>query len=140
MKKSFFKVGGHFLPITSPALVTFTRFLACTFRKVLSTSALKRFYRDSYIFGIIIYLLMDKQFPWLVLKHIYKYNSWGLNGTKYWRLFIIEYLQLNKLKQTFQSYILSFLIFFAEEQYMKRPVNVCTKGQRIAGALSRVSI
>ena len=33
-KKSFLKVGGLFLPLTSPVLVTFTRFLACTFRKV----------------------------------------------------------------------------------------------------------
>ena len=42
---------------------------------------------------------MDKYVPWLALKHISKYNSWGLNGTKYWRFFIIEYLQPNKLKK-----------------------------------------
>ena len=93
------KVGDLFLPLTSPVLITFTRFLACTFIKVWSTFALKRFYRRSYIFEIITHLLMDKQFPWLVLKHTSKHNFWGLNGTKYWRLFIAEYLQPNKFKK-----------------------------------------
>ena len=37
------------MPITSPVLVTFTRFLACTFKKVWSNSALKSFYHRSYI-------------------------------------------------------------------------------------------
>ena len=99
MKESFLKVGGHFLPFTSSVLLTFTRFLSSTFRKVWSTSALKRFYRRFYIFRIITHLLMDKKFPWLLLKHISKHNSWGWDGTKYWRLFIAEYLQLNKLKK-----------------------------------------
>ena len=41
-----------------------------------------------------------------------KYNSWELNGAEYWGFFIAEYLQPNKLKKKFQSYILSFLGFF----------------------------
>ena len=28
-----------------------------------------------------------------------KHNPWGLNGTKYWRFFIVEYLQPNKFKE-----------------------------------------
>ena len=28
-----------------------------------------------------------------------KHKSWGLNGTKYWRLFIVEYLQPNRFKE-----------------------------------------
>ena len=28
-----------------------------------------------------------------------KHNSWGLDGTKYWRLFIVEYLQPNRFKE-----------------------------------------
>ena len=100
MKESFLKVGGLFLPLTSPVLVTFTRFLACTFRKVWSTSTLKSFCRCSYIFGITTYPLMDKWFPLLLaLKHAPKHSPWGLNGTKYWRLFIVEYLQPNKFKE-----------------------------------------
>ena len=31
-------------------------------------------------------------------KHTPKHNSWGLNGTNYWRLFIVEYLQPGKFK------------------------------------------
>ena len=50
-------------------------------------------------FGIITYPLMDKWFPFLALKHAPKHSSWGLNGTKYWILFIVEYLQLNKFKE-----------------------------------------
>ena len=42
---------------------------------------------------------MDKQFPLLAHKHTYKQSSWGLNGTKCLRLFIVEYLQPNKLKK-----------------------------------------
>ena len=38
-----------------------------------------------------------------------------------------------------QPYILSSPVFFAEKQYMKTPVKVSIKGQRITGALSRVS-
>ena len=98
MKESFLKVGGLFLPLTSPVLVTFTRFLACNFRKFWPTSALKRFCYCSYIFGIITHLLMEKSFPLLALKHTSKHNSWGMNGTKYWRLLIVEYLQPNKFK------------------------------------------
>ena len=60
LKESFFKVGGLFLPITSPILVTLTRFLSCTLRKVRSTSTLKSFYRHCYIFKFITHLLMDK--------------------------------------------------------------------------------
>ena len=33
------------------------------------------------------------------LKCTSKYNSWGLNGKNYWRFFIVEYLQPNKLKK-----------------------------------------
>ena len=48
----------------------------------------------------------------------------------------------NRIK--LQSYILSFLFFFfvfiVGEQYMKTPVKVSMKVQRIAGVLSRVSI
>ena len=54
------EVGGHFLLITSPILVTFTRVLVHIFRKVRSTSTSKNFYCCSYIFGIITHLLMDK--------------------------------------------------------------------------------
>ena len=93
------KVDGPFLPLTSPVPVTFTRFLACTFRKVWSTSTLKRFWLCSYIFGITTYPLMDKWFPLLTLKHAPKHSSWGLASTKYWGLFIVEYLQPNKFKE-----------------------------------------
>ena len=34
-----------------------------------------------------------------ILKHTSKHSSWGLNGTKYWKLFIVEYLQPNKFKE-----------------------------------------
>ena len=99
MKESFLKVDGPFLPLTSPVPVTFTRFLACTFRKAWSTSTLKSFCPCSYIFGITTYPLMDKWFPLLALRHAPKHGSWGLDGTKYWRLFIVEYLQPNKFKE-----------------------------------------
>ena len=80
MRKSFLKVNGPFLPLISPVPVTFTRFLASTFRKVWSTSTLKAFCRCSYIFGITAYLLMDKWFPLLLaLKHAPK-HSWGLRA------------------------------------------------------------
>ena len=59
-KENFVKVGGLFLPRTSQILVTFTRFLACTLRKISSTSTLKHFYRRCCIFGFITHLLMDK--------------------------------------------------------------------------------
>ena len=42
---------------------------------------------------------MDKWFPLLALKHAPKDSSWGLNGTKYWRLLIVEYLQPHKFKE-----------------------------------------
>ena len=99
MKESFLKVDGLFLPLTSPVPVTFTRFLACTFGKVWSTSTLKGFCCYSYIFGTTTYPLMDEWFPLLALKHAPKHSSWGLNGTKYWRLFFAEYLQPNKFKE-----------------------------------------
>ena len=97
MKKSFLRVDGPFLPLTCPVLVTFARFMACTFRKVWST--LNSFCRCSYIFGITTYPLTDKLFPLLALKHAPKHGSWGLNGANYWRLFIAEYLQPNKFKE-----------------------------------------
>ena len=99
MKESFPKVDDLFLPLTSPVPVTFARFLASTFRKVWSTSTLKIFCRCSYIFGITTYPLIDKWFPLLALKHAPKHSPWGLNGTKYWRLFIVEYLQPNKFNK-----------------------------------------
>ena len=99
MKEGFFKVDGPFLSLTSPVPVTFARFLACTFRKFWSTSTLKIFCHCSYIFGITSYPLTDKWFPLLALKHAPKHNSWGLNGTNYWGLFIVEYLQGNKFKE-----------------------------------------
>ena len=99
MKGSFLKAGGLFPPLTSPVLVTFTRFLTCTFRKVWSTSTLRNFCRCSYIFGITAYSLIDKWFPLLAPKHAPKHSSWVLNGTKYWRLFIVECLQPNKFKE-----------------------------------------
>ena len=98
MKESFLKVDDPFLPLTSPVPVTFTRFLACTFRKVWPTSILTSFCRCSYIFGITTYPLMDKWFPSLALNYAPKHSPWGLNGTKYWRLFIVEYFQPNKFK------------------------------------------
>ena len=100
MRKSFLKVDDFFLPLTSPVPVTFTRFLACVFRKVWFTSTLKSFCRCSYIFGITTYPLMGKWSPSLALKHAPKHSPWGLNGTKYWRLFIVEYLQPNKFKES----------------------------------------
>ena len=48
MAESPLKVGGTILPITFPILVTFTRFLVRTFRKVCSTSTLKIFCHSSY--------------------------------------------------------------------------------------------
>ena len=99
MKENFLKVDGFFLPLSSPVPVTFTRFLACIFRKVWFTSTLKSFCHCSYIFGITTYPLMDKWFPLLALKHAPKHSSWALNGAKYWRLFITEYLQPNKFKE-----------------------------------------
>ena len=95
MKEGLLTVDDPSLPLTSPVPVTFARFLARTFRKVWSTSTLKCFCRCSCIFGITTFLLMDK---WLAPKHAPKHSSWGLNGTKYWRLFIVEYLQPNKFK------------------------------------------
>ena len=53
----------------------------------------------------------------MALKHTSKNSSWGLNDTKYWRLFIVEYLQPNKLKNKSNfnlASILSFLVFFHE--------------------------
>ena len=69
------------------------------FQKVWSTSILKSFCCSSYIFGITTYPLMDKQFLLSTLKHTPKHHSRGLNGTKYWRLFIVEYLQPNKYRE-----------------------------------------
>ena len=60
LKESFLKVGDLFLHKTSPILVTFTRFVASTLRKVRSTCTLKHFYRRSYIFGLVTHLLMEK--------------------------------------------------------------------------------
>ena len=74
-------------------LVTFTIFLARTFRKVWSACTLKNFCHSSYSFLVITHLLMDKYFPELTLRHIFKHNSWGLGGTGYRRFFIVEYLQ-----------------------------------------------
>ena len=134
MKESFLKVGNLFLSLTFPVLVTLTRFLACTFTKVWSTSALKRFCRHSYIFGILTHLLMDK--PLLALKHTSKHNSWGLNSTKYWRLFIVEYLQPNKLKKSYFNPIYYVSWFLGWRAYMKTPAKISMKVQRIAAALS----
>ena len=139
MKESFLKVGGLFLPITS--LLTFTRFLTSPFRKVRPTSALKSFYHRFYIFGIITHLLMDKQFPWLAPKDTSKYNSWGMNGPKYWRFVIVAYLQPNKLKKkpNFSSIYYISCFFFAGKQYMKTHTKVPVKVQRITGTSSRMS-
>ena len=85
---------------------------------------------------------MGKQFPWLSFKHISKYNSWELNGTKYWRLFIVEYFQPTKLRKKSKLnpiYSVSWF-FFAEEQHMKTPAKVSMKVQGIARALFRMSI
>ena len=137
MKEGFLKLDGPLLPLTSP--VTFTRFLACTFRKVWSTSTLKSFCRCSYIFGITTYPLIDKWFPLLALKHAPKHSSWGLNDTKYWRLFIVEYLQSNKFKEKpnfipiyhvfcFSSLgYASFFILFPE----KDRLSLSTQGKKI---------
>ena len=67
--------------LTSTILVTFTRGLACTFRKVWSTSTLKNYCRH---------------------------------------------------------YILGFLVFFTGKQYMKTPMKVSIKVQRIVETLSRM--
>ena len=100
MRESFLEVDGPFLPLTSPVPVTFTRFLAWTFKKVWSISTLKSFCRCSYIFGITAYPLMDKWFPLLSKPgDAPKHSSWGLNGTKYWGLFIVEYLQPNRFRE-----------------------------------------
>ena len=122
MKEGFFKVDGPFLSLTSPVPVTFARFLACTFRKVWSTSTLKMFCRCSYIYGITSYPLIDKWFPLLALKHAPKHNSWGLNGTKYWGLFIVEYLQANKFKErpNFDT-IYQVSCFFSAGRYIMFP-------------------
>ena len=32
-------------------------------------------------------------------RHTPRHSPWGLNGTKYWGLFIVEYLQPNKFKE-----------------------------------------
>ena len=37
--------------------------------------------------------------PLLAPKHTSKHKPWGLNGTKYWRLFIAEYPQPSKFKE-----------------------------------------
>ena len=63
------------------------------------TSTLKRFCPCPYIFGITTYPLMDKWFLLLALRYAPKHGSWGLDGTRYWRLFIVEYLQPNKFKE-----------------------------------------
>ena len=99
LEERFLKVDGPFLPVTSPVPVASARFLAFTFRKVWSVSTPKIFCCCSYIFGITTYPLMDKWFPLLALSHAPKHGSWGLDGTKYWRLFIVEYLQSNKFKK-----------------------------------------
>ena len=99
MKESFLKVGDLFLALTSPVLITFTRFLACTFRKVWSTSALKSFCCHFDIFGNYNPSPNGQIIPLLALKHTSKHSLWEMNGRKYWRLFIVEFLQLNKLKK-----------------------------------------
>ena len=55
---------------------------------------------------------MDKWFPLLVLKHGPRHGPLGLDGTKYWRLFIVEYLQPNKFKERpkRRPYISGFLL------------------------------
>ena len=99
MKENFLKVDSPFLSLTSPVPVTFTRLLVCTFRKVWSTSTLKSFCPCSSIFRITTYPLINKWFPFLTRKYAPKHGSWGLDGTKYWKLFIVEYLQPNKFKE-----------------------------------------
>ena len=91
MKESFLKVDGPFLPLTSPVPFTSARGLVYLYTK--------NFFRCSYILGITTYSLMHKWFPLLELRHAPRHCSWGLDGTKYWSLFIVEYLQPNKFKE-----------------------------------------
>ena len=72
--------GNSWFPSSPWSLATFTRFLIQTFRKAWSTCTSKKICHSSFIFRIITHLLMDKRFPQLALKDIYKYNSRGLNG------------------------------------------------------------
>ena len=65
-----------------------------------------------------------------------------LRAESYWRLFIVEYLQPNKMKKKSNLILhINFpVFFFTGEQYIKTPLKVSMKVQRIAGALSRMSI
>ena len=108
----------------------------------------------------LVYLCTKKFLP--LLLHFWNYNP-SLNGQIIsfigaqehlqiqllgdWMVQSIEYFslqnisnQINWRRSQIQSYILSFLVIFAGEQYMKTPVKVSMKVQRIAGALSRMSI
>ena len=113
MKESFLKVGGLFLPITAPVLVIFTGCLTCTFRRVWLTSALKCFYRRSYIFGIITHLLMGKWFPWLAVKHSSKYDpeGWMVQSIEDFSLQNISN-RINRRKSQIPILYIKFSVFF----------------------------
>ena len=69
------------------------------------------------------------------IKHTSKYNSWGLNGTEYWRFFILEYLhQINWRRSQISILYIKFLGFFSPQSYIQRIVGT------LSSMRSRMSI
>ena len=97
LEESFLRVDGPFLPLTSPVPVTFTRFLACTFRKGSVHLYNKKFL--PLLLHFWNYNLSPNGQMISLIGAPPKHGPWGVNGTKYWRLFIVQYLQPNKFKE-----------------------------------------
>ena len=134
MKESFVKVGGLFLPKTSLVLVTCSRFLVCSFRKVRSTSALKSFHGHSYFWNYnpstnrqLIFLISAQAHPSTIPEG--------------WMVQVVEYTQLNELKKksNFNPIYKVSWVFFAGKQYMKTPIKRLHKNTQSFGTLSRMS-
>ena len=97
MKESLLKVDDLFLPITSSGCIH--KIFGMHLQKGLIYLCTKTFLPTVLYFGNYNPVPNGQMIPWLALKHTSKYNSRGMNDTKYWRLVIVEYLQPNKLKK-----------------------------------------
>ena len=141
LKESFLTVGGLFLPITFPVLVTFKDF-GMDLQKGSVYLNTKSFLSPLLYFwnynpfpnGQIVFLIgvqahqqiqLLRAESYKVLKVLYC----GISPTK-------------KIEEEFklQPYILSFLYFVARNQYRKTPIKVSIKVQRIIRCLYRMSI